>query len=164
MFATLRKVLLVLLGAPFLLLGGKLVLDASQTTLTYWSAASWETVEGRLTQVERIHDPDWGDRMDIRYTYAYGGQTRESSTICPSPDCPEPEIFNVLNATLADARPLPVLVNPRRPDQALLFRHLHLPFLLLRFSSGLFCLFTGGSATAFGLLMLRRHIREQGVA
>ncbi len=66
-------------------------------------------------------------------------------------------MFDTLRAALDANRTVPVLVDPNRPERAVLYRHLHLPYFLLNLGVGLFCLFTGGSAVAFGIYMLRQN-------
>lgn len=158
MFATSRKLLLLVLGLPFVILGARFLVDSADTALVYWSSGSWTRVEGTLVSVDRVTDPDqaWGNQTSVRYRYDVDGQTREGTAICAARECPDPEIFDTLRAALDANQAVPVLVNTNRPDRAMLYRHLHPPYFLLNLSVGLFCLFTGGSAVAFGIHMLRR--------
>ncbi|NCD24911.1 MAG: DUF3592 domain-containing protein [Deltaproteobacteria bacterium] len=158
MFVTLRKLLLLVLGLPFVLLGGHFLMDSTGTALTHWASASWTQTTATLVSVERISGPDqaWGNQTSVLYTYDFGGQTHEGTNICAMRECPEQGMFETLRAALDANRTVPVLVDPDHPERAMLHRHLHLPYFLLNLSVGLFCLFTGGSAVAFGVYMLRR--------
>ncbi len=158
MFATLRKLLLLILGLPFVLLGARFLVDSASTALTHWSSASWTRVEGSLVSVERVTNQDqaWGNQTVVLYRYDMDGQTHEGTAICAARECPDPVVFDTLRAALDANRTVPVLVDPNRPERAVLYRHLHPPYFLLNLSVGLFCLFTGGSAAAFGIHMLRQ--------
>lgn len=158
MFTTLRKLLLLVLGLPFVLLGSRFLIDTANTALIHWSSTSWTQTTATLISVDRLGDPDqaWGNQTSVRYRYDLNGQSFENSAICAANACPDPEMFEILRAVLDSNRTMPVLVDPSRPDRAMLYRHLHLPYFLLNLSVGLFCLFTGGSAVAFGIHMLRR--------
>ena len=158
MFATLRKLLLLILGLPFVLLGARFLVDSASTALTHWSSASWTQVEGSLVSVERVTDQDqaWGNQTLVLYHYDLDGRSHEGTAICATRECPDPGVFDTLRAALDANRTVPVLVDPDRPERAVLYRHLHLPYFLLNLSVGLFCLFTGGSAAAFGIHMLRQ--------
>jgi hypothetical protein len=158
MFATLRKLLLLVLGLPFVFLGARFLMDSADTALTHWSSASWTQTTATLISVERTSDPDqaWGNQTSVRYDYGVNGQSHEGAAICAAMQCPDPDVFETLRAALDANRTVPVLVDPRNPDRAILYRHLHLPYFLLNLSVGLFCLFTGGSAAAFGIHMLRQ--------
>lgn len=158
MFATARKLLLLVLGLPFVLLGGRFLIDSADTALTHWSSATWQQVQGTLVAVDRVSGPDqaWGNQTSVRYRYEVEGQAHEGTAICTARECPDQTVFEPLRAAFEANRTVAVLVDPDRADRAILYRHPHLPYFLLNLSVGLFCLFTGGSATAFGIHMLRR--------
>lgn len=162
MFATFRKLLLLFLGIPFLLLGFRFVADVGAVAWTYWQSADWPQTQALLLDVTQVSNPDqaWGNQTIVRYEYAVQGEVHAGTRICPSTDCPQPDLFATLRTALERGEPVPAWVNPDAPHTAFLFRHLHVPHLLLNLSVGLFCLFTGGSAVAFGIYMLRAQRRR----
>lgn len=157
MFATFRKLLLLVLGIPFLLLGIHFLAGVSSVAWSYWQSSAWTQTQALLLDVTQISDPDqaWGNQTLVRYEYALDGGVHSGTRICPSEDCPQADLFTSLSAAHERGEPVPVWVNPNDPKKTFLFRHLHVPHLLLNLSVGLFCLFTGGSAVAFGIYMLR---------
>lgn len=165
MFALARKLLLLVLGLPFVILGARFLFDSTNTALTHWSSATWPTTTGKLLFVEQHADQDqaWGNQTVVRYHYEVDGEIFTGTALCAAQACPDQTIFDQLYTDWINNQGVPVLVHPTRPAQAMLYRHLHLPYFLLNLSVGLFCLFTGGSALIFALYMLRQdRVRSGG--
>ena len=156
MFSTLRKLILLLLGIPFVILGTRFLLDAGQSYLTYRAAEAWTPQSARITAVEHISGPDQalGNQTVARYAYEFGGTAYEGSYSCIGDECPQPDLHVTLRAAQAENRAVAVLVDPDRPGRSLLFRHLHPPLLLLKTGAGLFCFATGSVAVIFGVYLL----------
>lgn len=156
MFSSLRKLLLVVLGIPFVILGTRFLLDAGQTALIHWSAAGWTAGNATLVAVDHYSGSDQalGNQTVIRYRYESGGQSLEGQYSCIGDECPQPDLYLVLGAAQAEGRNVAVLVDPARPERSLLYRHLHLPLFLLKAGAGLFCFFTGSVAVIFGVYLL----------
>lgn len=157
MFATFRKLLLLILGIPFLLLGAYYLADGSKIVWTYWQSGHWVQTQALIVDVAEVAHPDQivGTHIEVYYDYTVHGELYSGTRICPFQECPDPEIKDILRTAQENNTPLPLWVNPEAPKTAILFRHMHTGHIILTFSVGLFCLFTGGSATAFGMYMLR---------
>lgn len=156
MIRILRNWLLLALGVPFVMIGTRLLLDAGQTVLTHRAAASWSIGEALILSVKRFSDADQplGNQTVIRYRYDAGGQTYEGLYSCIGEECPRPDLYETLQRPHEENRAVAVLVDPRKPERSLLYRHLHTPFLLMKAGLGLFCFFTGGAAVIFGAYLL----------
>ncbi|GAB1410647.1 hypothetical protein MASR1M90_18010 [Desulfovibrionales bacterium] len=164
MFATFRKLLLLILGVPFVLLGISYLVDGSTILWTYWQSGHWVQTQALIAEVSEITHADqlWGSQTLVVYDYSANGELYSGTRICPFPDCPDQEIYATLRTAHETGGSVTVWVNPTAPERALLFRHMHVGHLLLVWSIGLFCLFTGGSATAFGIYMLRAQSARPG--
>lgn len=156
MFATARKILLLVLGIPFVILGTRFLLDAGKSAYVYWSAASWYPRDAGVLGVDLFSSDDQalGNQTVARYRYEFRGSTYDGLFSCIGDECPE-NLHADLKAAQQENRTVTTLVNPGRPDQSVLFRHLHVPLLLLKVGAGLFCFFTGSVAVIFGVYLLR---------
>lgn len=156
MFRGLHKWLLLIFGIPFVMLGTRLLLDATETVLTHQSAASWRAGEAQLLSVERFSGADQtlGNQTVIRYLYANANQEHEGVYSCVGEECPQADLYEVLRQTHAENRPVTVLIDPKKPERSLLYRHFHMPLFLMKAGVGLFCFFTGSAAVIFGVYLL----------
>jgi len=156
MFSSLRKLLLVALGIPFVILGTRFLLDVGQTALLHWSAAGWTAANATLVAVDHYSGTDQalGNQTVVRYRYESGGQSLEGQYSCIGEECPQPDLHLVLRAAQAEERNVAILVDTARPERSLLYRHLHLPLFLLKSGAGLFCFLTGSVAVIFGVYLL----------
>lgn len=156
MFSSLRKLLLVALGIPFVILGTRFLLDVGQTALIHWSAADWTAANATLVAVDHHSGADQalGNQTAVRYRYESGGQSLEGQYSCIGEECPQPDLHLALRAAQAGGRNVAVLVDPANPERSLLYRHLHLPLFLLKAGAGLFCFLTGSVAVIFGVYLL----------
>lgn len=156
MLKSLRKWLLLALGIPFVMIGTRLILDAGQTALTHQAATSWRAGEARILSVERFSGADQaiGSQTVVRYQYTAHGQDYEGSYSCVGEECPRADLYEVLQRLHDANHPVPVLMDPDRPERSLLYRHLHMPLFLMRAGVGLFCFLTGGAAVVFGVYLL----------
>lgn len=156
MLSTLRKLLLLLLGIPFVILGTRFLLDAGQGYLTYRAAESWSPQSGRILAVEHLTDADQalGNQTVASYAYDFGGRTYEGRYSCIGDECPQPDLPATLRAAQSGNRAVAVLVDPDRPERSVLYRQLHLPLFLLKTGAGLFCFATGSVAVTFGVYLL----------
>ncbi len=157
MFPTLRKLILLILGIPFVILGTRFLLDAGESALTYRSAQSWTARDAALMAVDHFSSADQalGNQTVVRYQYEFDGQNHEGQFSCIGDECPQPDLHLILRAALAENRTVAALVNPKKPGQSVLYRHLHMPLLLLKAGAGLFCFLTGSMAVIFGVYLLR---------
>lgn len=156
MFSILRKLLLLVLGIPFVMLGTRFLLDAGESALTHHFAASWKPHAATIASVEHFssNDQALGNQTVARYHYEHGGRTYTGEYSCIGEECPQPDLHRSLQTAQDESRPVTILVNPESPEQSLLFRHLHLPLFLLKAGAGLFCFFTGAVAVIFGVYLL----------
>lgn len=166
MFSSLRKLLLVVLGIPFVILGTRFLLDAGQSALLYRAAADWTAREAALVSVDHFSSADQalGNQTVVRYSYEFGGQSHEGQYSCIGDECPQPDLHLTLRATQAEGRPVAALVNPQKPAQSVLYRHLHMPLFLLKAGVGLFCFLTGSVAVVFGVYLLRGPVGPREAA
>lgn len=157
MLSSLRKLILVVLGIPFVILGTRFLLDTGQTILTHRSASSWTATNAALLAVDHFSSADQalGNQTVIRYRYESGGQTYEGQYSCIGDECPQADLHLVLQSAQAESRNVAVLVDPDRPQRSLLYRHLYMPLFLLKAGAGLFCFLTGSVAVVFGVYLLR---------
>ena len=156
MFSTLRKLILLLLGIPFVILGTRFLLDAGQSYLTYRAAETWTPQSARIIAVEHLSGPDQalGNQTVARYAYEFGERSHEGQFSCIGDECPQPDLHETLRAAQAENRTVAVLVDPDEPERSVLYRHLHLPLFLLKAGAGLFCFATGCVAVIFGVYLL----------
>jgi hypothetical protein len=157
MFSSLRKLILVGLGIPFVILGTRFLLDTGQTVLTHWSASSWTTGNAALLAVDHFSSSDQalGNQTVVRYQYESGGQSFDGQYSCIGDECPQADLHMVLRTVQAENRTVAVLIDPDRPQRSLLYRHLYMPLFLLKAGAGLFCFLTGSVAVVFGVYLLR---------
>ena len=156
MFPNLRKLILVIMGIPFVILGTRLLLDAGESLLTWKAADSWEARSGRITAVEHYSGADQalGNQTVIRYSYEYDGQGHDGVFSCIGDECPAPDLHLTLETVRAEGRDVAVLVDPEKPEKSVLYRHLHMPLFLLKAGAGLFCFLTGSVSVTFGVYLL----------
>jgi hypothetical protein len=156
MFSSLRKLILVVLGIPFVILGTRFLLDTGQTTLIHWSASSWTTGNAILLAADQFSSADQalGNQTVVRYRYEFDGQSHDGQYSCIGDECPQADLHLVLQSVQAENRTMAVLIDPDRPERSLLYRHLHMPLFLLKAGAGLFCFFTGSVAVVFGVYLL----------
>ena len=157
MFSTLRKLLLLFLGIPFVILGTRFLLDAGSALLTFNSAEQWNQVSTTLVSVDNYSNADQalGNQTVVRYQYVFEGKSFEGQYSCIGDECPRPDLPLVLQSAVNEKKSITALVNPKRPDESLLYRHLYMPLLLLKSGVGLFCFLTGSIAVIFGVYLLR---------
>lgn len=156
MFSTLRKLILLVLGIPFVILGTRFLLDAGSTYLTYRAADGWTPTNALVTAVEHYSGQDQalGNQTVVRYEYEFGGQTLTGQYSCIGDECPKQDLHQELETTRRESRPVTALVDPQNPAQSMLFRHLYMPMFLLKTGVGLFCFLTGSAAVIFGVYLL----------
>lgn len=166
MFSSLRKLILVVLGIPFVILGTRFLLDAGQSVLLYQAAADWTAREAALVSVDHFSSADQalGNQTVVRYSYEYGGQNHEGQFSCIGDECPQADLHLALRATQAEGRAVAALVNPQKPAQSVLYRHLYMPLFLLKAGVGLFCFLTGSVAVVFGVYLLRGPVGAKEAA
>ena len=157
MFPTLRKLILLILGIPFVIVGTRFLLDAGESALTYQSAKSWTARNAVLVAVDHFSSVDQalGNQTVVRYQYEFDGQNHEGQFSCIGDECPQPDLHLSLRAAQAENRTVAALVNPEKPGQSVLYRHLYMPLFLLKAGAGLFCFLTGTVAVIFGVYLLR---------
>ena len=156
MFSNLRKLVLLVLGIPFVILGTRFLLDAGQSFLTWRAAASWIPQTARVLGVEHFTGTDQalGNQTVVRYAYESGGQAFEGQFSCIGDECPLPDLHTAMRAAQTENRDVAVLVDPGEPSRSVLFRHLHMPLFLLKAGVGLFCFLTGSVSVIFGVYLL----------
>lgn len=132
--------------------------------ITHYSAQAWSTQEATLVKVQEFADPDQalGSQIVVEYQYAYGQDNFPGQFSCVGQECPQTNLYHSLSTAQANNQTIPVLVNPQKPQQSLLYRHLHLPLLLLKIGVGLFCFITGCAAVIFGVYVLYGPGRFKG--
>ncbi len=157
MFSSFRKLILLILGIPFVILGTRFLLDAGASALTYWSAESWAPKNAALVAVDHFSSVDQalGNQTVVRYQYEINGQKHEGQFSCIGDECPQPDLHLALQAAQAQNRTVAALVNPGKPEESVLYRHLYMPLFLLKAGAGLFCFLTGSVAVIFGVYLLR---------
>jgi hypothetical protein len=156
MFPTLRKLVLVVLGIPFVILGTRLLLDAGGSLLTWNMTDSWTPHSGRVTSVEHYSGDDQalGNQTVVHYSYEYGGVRHEGTYSCVGDECPAPDLRQSMEAAREAERDVAVLVDPDQPARSVLYRNLYMPLFLLRAGAGLFCFLTGSVSVIFGVYLL----------
>jgi len=155
MFSTLRKLLLLVLGVPFVILGTRFLLDAGQSLMTHLAAESWQPHNAEVLSVEEFSSADqaMGNQTVVRYRYDFGGQFHDGQFSCIGGECPA-DLQQTLQDAQKENRPVAALVNPDKPSQSLLYRSLYMPLFLLKAGVGLFCFLTGCLAVVFGVYIL----------
>ena len=166
MFPTLRKLILLVLGIPFVILGTRFLLDAGQSYLTWRAAESWLPQSAKVLDVEHYTGSDQalGNQTVVRYAYEFEGQRHEGQFSCIGEECPLPDLHTAMRAAQDARRDVAVLVDPGRPDRSLLYRNLHMPLFLLKVGVGLFCFLTGSFAVIFGVYLLSGQGARKGEA
>lgn len=156
MFSTLRKLILLALGIPFVILGTRFLLDAGQSYLTHQAAASWTPLTVEIVSVDQFSSADQalGNQTLVHYRYQFQGQPFEGQFSCIGDECPQTNLHLSLQAAKDENRPVAAFVNPDKPAQSLLYRHLYMPLFLLKAGVGLFCFLTGSVAVIFGVYLL----------
>lgn len=156
MFSTLRKLILLALGIPFVILGTRFLLDAGQSYLTHQAAASWTPLTVEIVSVDQFSSADQalGNQTLVHYRYQFQGQPFEGQFSCIGDECPQTNLHQSLLAAKDENRPVAAFVNPDKPAQSLLYRHLSMPLFLLKAGVGLFCFLTGSVAVIFGVYLL----------
>jgi hypothetical protein len=156
MFSTLRKLILLVLGIPFVILGTRFLLDAGQSYMIHRAAASWTPMTVELVSVEHFSSVDQalGNQTLVHYLYEFEGQPFEGQFSCIGDECPQTDLHLSLQAAKDENRPVAAFVNPGKPEQSLLYRHLYMPLFLLKAGVGLFCFLTGSVAVIFGVYLL----------
>lgn len=155
MTPALRKLLLLVLGIPFVMIGTRFLLDAGEALYIDRAAEAWTPQPMTILSRETVTGPDQalGNQTVIRYAYDAGGSRHEEQYSCIGDECP-PALLAALDDGGAN-KTVTGLVNPERSSQSLLSRHIHMPLLLFRIGVGLFCLITGSSAVIFGVYLLK---------
>lgn len=166
MFSNLRKLILLVLGIPFVILGTRFLLDAGQSYLNWRAAESWLPQNARVLDVEHYTGSDQalGNQTVVSYAYEFGGQGFEGQFSCIGDECPLPDLHTAMRAAKAENRDVAVLVDPQNPDRSALYRHLHMPLFLLKVGVGLFCFLTGSFAVIFGVYLLSGQGARKGEA
>ncbi len=156
MFSTLRKMILLVLGIPFVILGTRFLLDAGQTALIHQAAESWTPITVELVSVDHFSSADQalGNQTLVNYRYDFGGLSYDGQFSCIGDECPQTSLHLTLKAAQEENRPVAALVNPDKPAQSLLYRNLYMPLFLLKAGVGLFCFLTGCVAVIFGVYLL----------
>lgn len=155
MSSTLRKLILLVLGIPFVILGTRFLLDAGQSLWTHLAAESWRPHNAEVVSVEQFVSADqaMGNQTVVRYRYEFEGQSHDGQFSCIGDECPT-DLRPTLLAAQEKNRPVAALVNPDKPTQSLLYRRLYMPLFLLKAGAGLFCFLTGCVAVIFGVYLL----------
>ena len=156
MFSTLRKMILLVLGIPFVILGTRFLLDAGQSALVHQAAASWTPITVELVSVDHFSSEDQalGNQTLVDYRYEFDGRAFEGQFSCIGDECPQTNLHLSLRAAQEEKRPVAALVDPDDPAQSLLYRHLYMPLFLLKAGVGLFCFLTGSVSVIFGVYLL----------
>lgn len=156
MLPNLRKLILLVLGIPFVILGTRFLLDAGESFLTFRAAESWSPQNARILAVDHFTSADQalGSQTVVRYAYEFEGQRHEGQFSCIGDECPLPDLHTALRAAQDENRDVAVLVDPGKPSRSVLYRHLHMPLFLLKAGVGLFCFLTGSFAVIFGVYLL----------
>lgn len=156
MSSRLRKLILLILGIPFVILGSRFLLDIGETLITHQAAASWTPQQATLIAIEYFSNQDQalGDQIIAKYEYEVDQKSFQGQFSCIGKECPESNLQHKLTATQNENQPVTILVNPNKPEQSLLYRHLHMPLILLKTGVGLFCFLTGTAAVIFGVYLL----------
>jgi len=157
MSSSLRKMLLLLLGIPFVILGTRFMLDAGESLFIHTASADWRPGNATIVSVDQFTSADQalGSQTVVRYAYDFAGQGHEGQFTCIGDECPQPDLLSTLRAAQNENRAVAVLVDPADPGKSLLYRHLYMPLFLLRAGVGLFCFLTGSAAVIFGVYLLR---------
>ena len=157
MSALFRKLLLLVLGIPFVMIGTRFLLDAAESAYTYQASADWKTGKATLDSVERFSSGDqaFGNQTLVRYQYEMDGQIFSGQFSCVGDECPQENLYETLRMSKEQNNSVAVLINPKTPQDSLLFRNLALPMLFLKVGVGLFCFLTGSAAVIFGVYLLR---------
>lgn len=156
MFSRLRKLVLLVLGVPFVIVGTRFLLDVGETLITYQAAQSWMPHQATLTSVEHFFSQDQvlGNQTIASYQYIVGDEEFGGQFSCIGAECPDAHFFQSLAGAHNEDRQVTILVNPQKPEQSMLYRHLHLPLIFLKTGVGLFCFLTGTAAVIFGVYLL----------
>jgi hypothetical protein len=156
MFSTLRKMILLVLGIPFVILGTRFLLDAGQSALVHQASGSWTPITVELVSVEHFSSVDQalGNQTLVDYRYEFEGHTFEGQFSCIGDECPQTDLHLSLRAAQEEKRAVAALINPDDPAQSLLYRNLYMPLFLLKAGVGLFCFLTGSVSVIFGVYLL----------
>jgi hypothetical protein len=94
MFSTLRKLILLVLGIPFVILGTRFLLDAGQSYMIHHAAASWTPMTVELVSVEHFSSVDQalGNQTLVHYRYEFKGQPFEGQFSCIGDECPQTDL------------------------------------------------------------------------
>lgn len=153
-----RKVLLLVLGIPFVIIGTRFLLDAGEAWMIDRAAASWTPTPMDVLSVDTFTSADQalGNQTVIRYTYDAGGSRHEGQYSCIGDECPG-VLMQSVHTAHKTGTPVTGLVDPDKPERSLLYRYLHAPLMLLRIGVGIFCFLTGAAAVIFGVYLLSGH-------
>jgi len=165
MFSTLRKMILLVLGIPFVILGTRFLLDAGQSALVHQAAASWTPITVELVSVDHFSSEDQalGNQTLVDYRYEFEGRAFEGQFSCIGDECPQTDLHLSLRAAQEEKRPVAALVDPDDHAHSLLYRNLYMPLFLLKAGVGLFCFLTGSVAVIFGVYLLSGAGATKGV-
>ncbi|MDY0275126.1 MAG: DUF3592 domain-containing protein [Desulfomicrobium sp.] len=165
MFSSLRKLVLLVLGIPFVIVGSRFLLDVGESLITHQAAQSWTPHQAVLTSVELFSSQDqaMGNQTVVDYQYFIGADEFHGQFSCVGAECPESGLYQHLAVAKEEGRSVTILVNPKIPKESLLYRHVHLPLIFLKIGVGLFCFVTGAAAVIFGVYLLHGPGANKGV-
>lgn len=114
MSALFRKLLLLVLGIPFVMIGTRFLLDAAESAYTYQASADWKTGKATLDSVERFSSGDqaFGNQTLVRYQYEMDGQIFSGQFSCD--ECPQENLYETLRMSKEQNNSVAVLIIRRR--------------------------------------------------
>lgn len=117
---------LSLLALPFLVGGAALTLLALDSLVLHARSAGWPTVPATVEHVELTKGKSGSKTLLATYAYEWEGTKYRSDRVAPETGGSSDPVHAVRAALLTDAMEaktsLPAWVNPRHPNEALLFR------------------------------------------
>jgi hypothetical protein len=166
-------VLLGLFALPFLGVGLASLGKAAGLWTRHASSARFRSVPAELLDVELVSHSGRSTSHEVvgRYRYVFppgaSGTTYESSDldvgIGPSGDAYHVARHAELRAALDARRPVTALVDPRRPERAILFRSIEAPMLTLPLFGLVFAGAGGGLLVAMALAARGEARRRRGI-
>jgi hypothetical protein len=162
---------LILFGLPFAAAGCAILIIAGRAWALYLRSGSWERLPATIESVEWVkRSGSDGPTYSVRATYTYerAGRTHTASRVGALGGSSDDYGFHrrrydLLREHTEGRRPFPALVNPRDPDDALLFREAT-PWMYALVPVGLLFAGVGVSIGVAGVLAHRRRLARRRLA
>ncbi|MHC5054229.1 MAG: DUF3592 domain-containing protein [Planctomycetota bacterium] len=158
---------LLLFGLPFLGAGLFVLGLVGRSWLIYLDSAGWAEVPATIEHAET--ESHRGDKsatysVECRYSYEYKGKRYSSTRVAPmGGSSSEHELHarrcRILTRHISSGEPFPALVDPERPDFAILFREADM-FMYIGVPFGLVFALVGAGVMAGGIVAKRAVKRE----